>query len=905
MKFVKVLGFTVAGVLGVAAVAGAAAVWYLQSADLRPLVMHVAKSKNLPIELAGPVRARILSGPELQLAGLKVASLQGEGTLASVDRAKVRLAWGGGLFFWHNMQLKEVIAENPTLNLVRSKNGVANWQMPQSAEAAPAEIKTTTGATPMESLNTALGMLASARMDVTNLNLTYNDAMTGRMVKVQNMNVAAAVEGSKATTTLSGTINASPLAGDVTVDVANVRDIPMSMNLKAAGLTAAVGGRLTNQNHFAGKVDVQTANLKQTLVTLLGKAPEQAPAAEFRLVGDASGGAEGVALHNFMTRMGDLLQAHGDLTAKLGDKPSANGTFHAEGSNLRSLAELVQGAAQPKVPALPFALDAELSGQNTLTLKSGKFMLGTVLTATATADVTPGATAMIPTVNAKVGLSIPSMQALGKALNPAQTLPAKPLDVELALQGKDGAYRVTEATATLDDLLKAQGAVQFSFTKAGLQNVSGNINVSGNNVKETASGFGVVAAGVPESPFKASASFAGKDTIDLNDVVIDLPQLVEATAKLSVSPGKPLSISGAVNVTRLNATALGYCKVEQTAQAAPTVENAPATSAADAPWSDDPINLSALQSVAVNLNLDVRGISCAKAPVQTVKGHIVNTPSQLDVKDFALTTAGGGSASLTMKLEHAGTPNMTMQMTAANFPVEEFVPTLKAKGMRLPLDMRAMLDSQGASTRVLAQNLGGTVTMNSTKGQLPYTDMLGNVMNLQKLIAGGTLPTNGNGAVDSLKGAFTLKNGVMSTDVMEVVTGGNALTLTGTGTVDIAGWAINYTLTPTLHVSSDLAIPVLIKGPLTKPSIGADPAFVSKISSRLATQAVGKALGLDKAGAQGVGSVVGDLLGGKGVSATSVGNMLDNFTKKGSSGTSGTHPKTDAVKGILNGILAK
>ena len=78
-----------------------------------------------------------------------------------------------------------------------------------------------------------------------------------------------------------------------------------------------------------------------------------------------------------------------------------------------------------------------------------------------------------------------------------------------------------------------------------------------------------------------------------------------------------------------------------------------------------------------------------------------------------------------------------------------------------------------------------------------------------------------------------------------------------------------------------------MKGPLTAPKIGADPAFVSKLSGRLAGELLDGVIGKDAGKA--VGGVLGGVISGQGISKESVGSLLGAFGKKNS--------PTEAVSG--------
>lgn len=290
--------------------------------------------------------------------------------------------------------------------------------------------------------------------------------------------------------------------------------------------------------------------------------------------------------------------------------------------------------------------------------------------------------------------------------------------------------------------------------------------------------------------------------------------------------------------------------------------------------------------------------------------HLVNTPSQLDVKDVRVELPQNGSIGLNATLRHAGTPALTLNLNADSVPVEELVPTLKAKGIQLPLTAKADLSSSGVSTRALAGNLAGTLNLSADKGRAPYGNLLGNVSNIQNLLKGqASVSSNGEGLIDGFKADYVIKDGVATAQDFNLSTDNGAMILTSAGTIDIGNWLINTTLTPKMTASDNsIEVPVLVKGPLTAPSIGADPSFVSKMTGKLAAEGLKSALGLDKTSAKGVGGVVGDVLSGKGVTSEGVGNLINSFGKKSSSeedSTQSAPSQQQQFQNLLNGVLNK
>lgn len=903
MKLFKVALLGVAGLVLLVAAVATAAVIYVQSTDLRGWVSWAAGKGGMKVEADGPVRVKLFPELTVSVQKLSVGALQGSGTLASVDEAGARIAWGGGLTPWKGFVVKEVSAKNPTVNLTRNKDGVANWELPAAAE----EKETSTKPAAPSSGGLNLPMLAATKLSVTNLNMTYNDQTAGQKVEVKDFDVQASTEGSVATTRLQGTVNNQAVSGNLRVDVGNFENIPVNAKLEGAGLALAVQGRVAEQKEFAGQVNAQTGNLRATLAALMGKAPAQAPADAFQLTGDVTAGAERVVLRNFNTSLGSLLKATGDVDVALGSKPSAKGQIKVQGGNLRQLAELGTGAPQPNLPASPFSLSTELAGQDEIVLKKLTFNLGTLATLSGEVKLVPQPLKL----DATLSLNASSLRALAQAFGQAGNYPALPLNARVVVNGRGNTYTVQSFDAALDDLAKAGGTAKITLDKQ--PEVEGKFTLEGANVQAAAKAFGVAAGAIPASPFKAGASISGKGTLKVDDLSINLPQLLEASGKLAFTPGNPANLTGQVDVSKLDATALGFCAQPAPVNTAAPTAAAPATAAGASPWTTSPINLDALRSIAADVKLSVKGLSCASFPATAASVQVVNTPSQLDVKDAKIELTQNGTINLDATLKHAGTPALTLNLNAANVAAEELVPTLKAKGIQLPLGVKAELSSSGASTRVLAGNLAGNLQLTADKGRAPYNSLLGNISNLQSLLKGqAAVPGNGTGLIDGFKAVYALNDGVATTQSFNLSTDNGSLTLGSEGTIDVGNWLINLTLTPNLKAGDDaIAVPVLVKGPLSAPSIGADPAFVSKLTGRLATQGLKGALG--KAGAEGVGGVVGDVLSGKGLTSEGVGNLLNSFGKKNTatSPTQAASPTTapaaptqqQQLQNLLNGVL--
>lgn len=906
MGVLKYAALGVAGVVAVTVAVAAGTLSYVQSSDLGGWARWAAAKNGVTLETGGPVRVTLFPYLEIKVEKFGVKDLAGgDGMLAHVDEARIRMAWGRGLTPWKGFVVQEVEAKNPTIALHRLKDGSANWELPVldgDLAAKPAAAKSSSAG----GMN--LPMLAATKLSVANLNLTYDDQPAARKVVVKGMDVLADTEGLVATTRLQGTVNDQAVSGNLRVDMGNFENIPVNAKLDGAGLTLAVQGTIAAQKEFAGQVNVRTANLRSTLAALLGKAPAQAPADVFQLTGDMTGGADRVVLRNFNTSLGDLLKASGDIDVSLGGKPSAKGQLRVQGGNLRQLAELGTGSSQPALPASSFSLSTDLAGQDEIVLKKLVFTLGNLATLNGEVSVVPQPLKL----DATMSLNAASLRALAQAFGQAGNYPALPLNARMVLNGRGNTYTLKSFDAALADLAKVGG--NATVTLAAQPEVEGKFALEGDNILATAKAFGIAAGAIPASPFKAGASVRGKGTLTVDDLSINLPQLLEATGKLAYTPGKPANLNGRVDVARLDATALGVCSKSAPVNTAAPTAAAAVPAAGASPWTSSPLDLTALQAFAMDIALDVKGLSCENFPASAASARIINTPSQLDVKDLNVVLPQNGSIGLSAVLRHAGTPALTLTLNAANVPVQELVPTLKAKGIELPLNAKADLSSSGASTRALAGNLAGTLQLSADKGRAPYTNLLGNINVIQNLLKGqASVPANGNGLIDSFKASYILKDGVATAESFDLSTDNGSMVLTSSGTIDIGNWLINTTLTPKVTASDNaIEVPVLVKGPLTAPSIGADPSFVSKLTGRLAAEGLKSALGLDKGSAKGVGGVVGDMFSGKGVTKEGVGGLIEAFGKKGKSTTdeaSATQPsqptQQQQLQNILNGVLNK
>jgi len=875
------VSFAVIGVFLVTFGGLGAALWWVQNHDVRSLAAWGAARAGVPVVFEGPVTVRVWPQPVVQVHRVVLPASNGVGDVLRLAQGEVQASWGSGLMFWRGVSLRSVSLTAPVLNVQVDAQGVGNW--PQAAVAdgqteegvaadKPAAAPTDVGA--------LLASLSGAVLNVADLTVDYVNAQSGQTLKIREGTLQADTTGTTANTTLKALVNGSAVHGTLQVDVADVSDVPLQLDFVGLGLTVKADGRVVRQQQFNGQVAARTDNVKATLTQLLGKAPAAAPAEAFRLSGDVAAGPEQVAVRGFTASLGSLLQARGDAEVVLGNKPTATGDVAVSGDNLRQLLALLSGTPQAQVPAVPFTAQAKLAGQDGIDVQDLRLTLADVLTVQGQATVQPHSGAA-PEVAGRVQLQADNVSRLAKVMGLNGMFPAEPLRGEVQFKGQQS-WTVPALTLTLGegDNVLATLVADGTFVPGPTPELNGKVALRGPQVVRLAKGFGLVTAGLPSSPFEVSAKLQGQTAWELTDLRAQLPGLLAATGGLTWVPGTVPMLRGDLQVGLLNATAFGWCSA-----AAPTApvtasggnQALPKAGAGASPWSDAPMNVSALRTLSVDVSLNIAQVLCGNVPVETARLKLLNTPSRLSVQDVSMGFAQGGSLTGSVQLDHATTPKLELALNGSNLALERFVPVLQAKGVQLPLDLKLELVTQGDSTQQLADGLAGKVMLTADRGQIPYGQMLGNVATLERALRGVAQPAgNGSGQVDSVRVMLVLRDGVASTDTFDVSTNNGLMTLKGTGTVDVGAWTVDYVLTPNVAVDSGLAVPVKVTGSLSAPQIGADPAFVQKLTSRLATEGVKSLLGLDKADAKGVGAAVGEVLQGN-LSGAGVQNLIGGF----------------------------
>ncbi len=252
----------------------------------------------------------------------------------------------------------------------------------------------------------------------------------------------------------------------------------------------------------------------------------------------------------------------------------------------------------------------------------------------------------------------------------------------------------------------------------------------------------------------------------------------------------------------------------------------------DTGWSTDTIDLSGLKAVDADLDLSADEI---------IFGNIVIGQSALDLGiDNGLMTAvlnklalygGAGSGRLTLNGRNA-TPALAGDFSLSGLAIEPFLKaamdfdTLRGTG-QFNIDVT----TTGSSQAQMVQNLNGNGGIDFRNGAIKGINLASIIRTaLTNPISGWSSASSQDTDFSELTGSFTITNGVLSNDNLNML--GPLLRLTGAGSTSIPQRTINYRLKPKLVASlegqggqGDLAglnVPVIVTGTWSNPKFAPD-----------------------------------------------------------------------------------
>ncbi len=391
--------------------------------------------------------------------------------------------------------------------------------------------------------------------------------------------------------------------------------------------------------------------------------------------------------------------------------------------------------------------------------------------------------------------------------------------------------------------VKAKFTGQMVVLKQGVS-AEGDLNVSTPSLRKLAAWTG--------SPMQSGAglqafSVAGRlqatpERITLNEAIINLDGMKSEGNLIVNLAGKRLGLQAtlAVDAINLNVYAAGTgaaTDVPKNKKTSKTNASKKAsrpgkgkkTAPASAGWDNTPIDFSALGSLDADLRLSTGSIT-----YQTVK--IGKSALTVSIKDRRLTANltelqlyKGRSKGQIVINARSKTPSMSIKTTVSNVQALQFLKDINGFDW---IDGLANINldviTSGRSQKQLVQSLNGKAGFSFSDGAIRGINIAQMVRNLKDLkLSGWSRSSTEKTDFSKLGATFAINKGKATTSDLAMI--GPFVRLTGKGSVNLPPKTLDFRLEPKLVGSakgqggvSDLGgleIPVLIKGPWSKPSI--------------------------------------------------------------------------------------
>ncbi|MFG1479272.1 AsmA family protein [Xanthobacter sp. V4C-4] len=335
------------------------------------------------------------------------------------------------------------------------------------------------------------------------------------------------------------------------------------------------------------------------------------------------------------------------------------------------------------------------------------------------------------------------------------------------------------------------------------------------------------------------------ETLSLTDTQLDLDgNRGEGGLLVKLGGNRPV-IQGTLAAERLSLTPYGQMRL--------TGDNG-------REWSRDPLDLSALDAVDLDLRLSAGQVVAETATFTTVAASAVLTSGRLVL---ALGQTSGwngmlrGTATLSPNWPGRGADgtglSLRVEAECADISLERALDDIAGVGLfegsgTLQFD----LQSEGRSVQDIAQGLTGSVALSSSGGSLVGFDVAQVLRRIERRpLSGAADPRGGRTPFSALVARASLRHGLATIDDMSI--DGKQIHLDLDGTIDVAQRTLDMAGEASLKAGPkagephDISLPFVVEGPWSAPRIMADP--VSLIERSGAAQPLLEAVKSHRSGA--------------------------------------------------------
>lgn len=587
---------------------------------------RVKAATGREITIAGDISLRILPAPKLSVHDVTLANLPGasEPNMASLKALGVRVAFGPLL--QGRIKVESIILVEPNITLEVLPDGRRNWDF-KPGPAAPA-TESGTEAPGEPGTAGAGGGVEIDSFSIDNGTLTYLDAQSGTIERVEKLNTEIAATSLKGPFSAEGNLIARDikLAFDGNVGRLDGADIPVKLALSLPDADASV--------KVTGALSAPTADAKLT-----GKLEAQAKS---------------------LARVAQFAGATGPLPPPLGEEFSAtaNLTASAQAVTLKDLklglGETIASGSVAVAPGPPLKADVILTMTS---LEVDPWMAGMqpAKKAAEKTDAKEGGEKAPPPAAA---FAIPKGVTASLDLSIDAAVYQHDLIRNVKLQGalEDGKVMLKRAGASLpgNTSVSASGVLA---AEQGKPVFSGSVEALSDNLRGALEWLKVDVSAVPAErlrKFSLTSSIKGSpEQIDVTGIVAKL-DTSELKGGVTVALRERPAFGARVAIDRLNLD--GYLPPAAAPGGEPGAKPAPETKppAKPAEGGGTPAGLAALNAFDANLqgsigSLTARGLQVANIGFDGTLHNGVLTIRDASVGDF-----GGGSAKVSGVLSGLG-----------------------------------------------------------------------------------------------------------------------------------------------------------------------------------------------------------------------------------------------------------
>jgi AsmA protein len=394
-------------------------------------------------------------------------------------------------------------------------------------------------------------------------------------------------------------------------------------------------------------------------------------------------------------------------------------------------------------------------------------------------------------INLTAMLSNPNAFLAGKATNVETSIKSNP--VKLSFKGK--------------------------VTNGKVATVRGNIDLDVPSVRKLAAWTGspLKAPGTGLGPLKISGNLDMKGkVIAFRKAKLALDAITgEGNISIDQRRKKPV-IKAALKLSNLDLNP--YLPPEKKTPAKP----AAAGKAGPGDWSDDPIDLSALNSADATLDLSVGGLVMRKIKIgqSVLKVTLKNGVLVTDLTKMAL-YKGVGKAKVTTRAGR-GSNTISLNATLSNFQANPFMrDAMDFDRIEGTANSIISITTRGSTQRQLVSALGGKGKVTFLNGAIKGVNLGSMVRNVKSAFLDSGASKAQKTDFSEMGGTFTINRGIVTNK--DLLMKSPLLRLTGKGTVDLPKRRVDYRLEPKVVASSKgqggatsaggISVPVNVKGP--------------------------------------------------------------------------------------------